>query len=89
MTKADLIKQVASGTGQPVAIVEEVISATMRAIKGGVQNGEEVTLRGFGTFGPKQKAEKPAMNMNTGEKVIIPAHRVAHFKPSIDFVINN
>jgi len=88
MTKADLIRQVASGTGQPAAIVEEVISSTMKAIKYGVQNGEEVTLRGFGTFAPKFRAEKPARNLNTGEKVIIPAHRVASFKPSREFVIN-
>lgn len=45
-------------------------------------------LRGFGTFQPKKRAEKKARNITAGTTIIVPAHEVAHFKPSKSFTIN-
>lgn len=49
---------------------------------------EPVYLRGFGTFQPKKRAEKKARNITAGTTIIVPAHEVAHFKPSKSFTIN-
>lgn len=88
MTKQDLIKEVARETGVPATEVQPIVEATIASIKGFVQDGEAVYLRGFGTFQPKKRAEKKARNITAGTTVIVPAHEVAHFKPSKSFTIN-
>lgn len=88
MTKQDLIKEVAEQTGTNCNDVRPIVEATIASIKGFVQDGEAVYLRGFGTFQPKKRAEKKARNITAGTTVIIPAHEVPHFKPSKSFTIN-
>lgn len=91
MTKKELATKAAaacSGTeahGIPVAVVEEVITATLGVIKDTVYCGGEVTLRGFGTFGHKNRKAKTARNISTGEPVHVPARKVVSFKPAADF----
>lgn len=87
MTKQDLITKVAKQTGAASNDVRPVIEATIASIKESVQGGEAVYLRGFGTFQPKKRAEKKARNITAGTTVIVPAHEVAHFKPSKSFTI--
>lgn len=87
MTKQDLIKEVARDTGVPATEVQPIVEATIASIKGFVQDGEAVYLRGFGTFKPKHRAEKKARNITTGAAVIVAAHEIAHFKPSKSFTI--
>lgn len=88
MTKQDLIKEVAEQTGTNCNDVRPIIEAAIAAVKENVQHGKAVYLRGFGTFQPKHRAEKKARNITTGAAVIVPAHEVAHFKPSKHFSIN-
>jgi nucleoid DNA-binding protein len=42
--------------------------------------GENVYLRGFGIFEPKETKEKKARNIGTGETVIVPAGRTVKFR---------
>lgn len=93
MTKKELAAKVAvacNGTeahGTPAAVVEEVITATLGVIKDVVYCGGEVTLRGFGSFGHKNRKAKTARNINisTGETVHVPARKVVSFKAAKDF----
>ena len=91
MTKKELAAKVAaacSGTeahGTPAAVVEEVITATLGVIKDVFYCGGELTLRGFGTFGHKNRKAKTARNISTGEPVHVPARKVVSFKPAADF----
>lgn len=91
MTKKELATKTAaacSGTvahGTPAAVVEEVITAALGVIKDVVYCGGEVTLRGFGTFGHKNRKAKTARNISTGEAVHVPARKVVSFKPAKDF----
>ena len=91
MTKKELAAKVAaacSGTeahGTTAAVVEEGIKATLGVIKDVVYCGGEVTLRGFGTFGHKNRKAKTARNISTGEPVHVPARKVVSFKPAADF----
>ena len=57
----------------------------MASIKESILNGEEVTLRGFGTFGLKERKEKVARNITQNTTLIIPAHKVVTFKPAASF----
>lgn len=86
MTKQELVQQVAESTCCTTASVEQVIGATMDKIREAVERGEEVTLRGFGTFKPKACKARVARNINTGESVRVAAHMKPSFKPANDFV---
>jgi len=58
----------------------------MEAVKDTLNEGENVYLRGFGTFQIKHRAEKTARNISKNSVVIIPAHNIPAFKPSKYFV---
>ena len=88
MTKEHLIYKAARAASVTPQHTRSVINSALAIIKAEVQSGGEVTLRGFGTFKTKKRAQKPARNINTGATVIIPAHRVVVFKPARDFKIN-
>ncbi len=87
MTKADIVNAVAAETGIEKIAVANVVDATIKAIKGSVNKGEAVYLRGFGSFIVKHRATKAARNITKGTTVTIPAHDVPAFKPSKDFTI--
>lgn len=63
-----------------------VIEGLMETIKTSMINGEEVFLRGFGSFIIKHRAEKTARNISKNTTMIVPAHNIPAFKPSKEFV---
>ena len=64
------------------AIVEEI----METIKSNMAEGENVYLRGFGTFGVIERKEKLGRNISKNTSVVIPAHKIPKFKPSKEFL---
>jgi len=58
----------------------------MNAIKASLVKGENVYLRGFGSFVVKERAEKTGRNISKNTTIIIPAHNIPSFKPSKTFV---
>ena len=60
----------------------------MEVVKDSLSNGENVYLRGFGSFVVKYRAEKVARNINKNISVVVPAHDVPAFKPSRDFTLD-
>lgn len=85
MTKADLAKKVSDECGVDRNTVALTIDRVLDSIRESVVNGEEVFLRGFGTFGRKHRAEKIGQNMSKGTSVVIPAHDIPSFKPAKNF----
>ena len=85
MTKQELAEVVAGKAGCSTKVAAEVIAAAMESIKVAVMAGEEVTLRGFGSFKRKQVAEKQARNITAGERMVIPAHYAPAFKAGKEF----
>ena len=51
-----------------------------------LSSGEDVFLRGFGSFIVKQRAQKTGRDISKNTTIIIPAHNVPAFKPSKEFV---
>lgn len=86
MTKADIVKQIAERTGVEREVVSTIVENFMEQIRLSMIHGENIYLRGFGTFLLKQKAEKVARNISKNTTIVIPAHRVPAFKFSPDFV---
>ena len=85
MTKAELVACICARTGMSREMALDALEASMASIKESILNGEEVTLRGFGTFGLKERKEKVARNITKNTSMIIPAHKVVTFKPAANF----
>ena len=49
-------------------------------------NGEEVFLRGFGSFIIKHRADKTARDISKNTTIIVPAHDIPTFKPAKEFM---
>lgn len=86
MTKADIVKQIAERTGVEREVVSSIVENFMEQIRLSMIHGENIYLRGFGTFLLKQRAEKVARNISKNTTIVVPAHTVPAFKPSPDFV---
>ena len=86
MTKADIVNDIASKTGIEKMEVQTVVEAFMKSLKQSVSQGENVYLRGFGSFIVKRRAEKTGRNISKNTAVIIPAHNIPAFKPAKTFV---
>lgn len=86
MTKADIVNEIARSTGIDRANVLEVVEKFMDVVKDNVSNGENVYLRGFGSFITKTRAEKTARNISKNTTLIIPEHKIPAFKPAQVFM---
>ena len=82
MTKAELVKEVAGKTGIETSACSAIIEATMESIKENMAAGNEVFLRGFGSFTLKKRASKTARNITKNTTLIVPAHNIPFFKPA-------
>ena len=60
--------------------------AFMEAVKHSMVKGENVYLRGFGSFVIKERAEKTGRNISKNTTIITPAHNIPAFKPAKTFV---
>ncbi len=88
MTKADIVNEIAKTTGVEKVVVQKVVESTMDVIKGSLGKGDNVYLRGFGSFIVKKRAQKTARNISKNTTIIIPEHNIPSFKPAKTFVIN-
>lgn len=86
MTKADIVKEIASKAGIEKQTVLQVVEGMMESIKISMINGEEVFLRGFGSFIIKHRTEKTARNITKNTTMVVPAHNIPAFKPAKSFV---
>ena len=85
MTKADIVNEIARTTGIDRAAVLSVVEQFMTVVKDSLAHGENVYLRGFGSFIVKTRAEKTARNISKNTSLIIPAHNIPAFKPANSF----
>jgi DNA-binding protein HU-beta len=87
MTKAEIVAEIANKTGIEKVTVQATVEAFMETIKNAMTTGENVYLRGFGSFTIKKRAEKTGRNISKNTTIIIPAHNIPAFKPAKTFVI--
>lgn len=86
MTKADIVNEIAKGTGADKATVLAVVEAFMDTVKESLSKEENVYLRGFGSFIVKKRAQKTARNISKNTSIVIPAHNIPAFKPAKTFI---
>ena len=85
MTKQDIVSRIAEQTGVEKGTALAVVEGFMEQVKDALADGENVYLRGFGSFIIKQRAAKTARNISTNTTSIVPAHSIPAFKPSKEF----
>ncbi len=86
MTKADIVNEVSKNTGVEKVTVQKTVDAFMETVKGSLEEGKNVYLRGFGSFIIKKRAKKTARNISKNTTIIIPEHNIPAFKPAKTFV---
>ncbi|MFP5079142.1 HU family DNA-binding protein [Pedobacter sp. JCM 36344] len=86
MTKADIISEISTKTGIEKVDVQETVEAFFKVIKTSMISGQNVYVRGFGSFVVKKRAQKTARNISKNTAIIIPEHFVPSFKPAKVFV---
>jgi|TARA_B100001113_G_scaffold233609_1_gene191925 DNA-binding protein HU-beta len=86
MTKADLVSNISDKLGIDKADVQATIEKFMKEIKVSLEKGENVYLRGFGSFIIKKRAEKTGRNISKNIAVKIPAQNIPSFKPAKIFI---
>ncbi|MCI5757876.1 MAG: HU family DNA-binding protein [Alloprevotella sp.] len=86
MTKADIVNSISQKTGIDKLIVLNTVEAFMATVKENMANGENIYLRGFGSFILKRRAQKTARNISKNTALIIPEHNIPAFKPAKTFM---
>jgi len=86
MTKADIVNEISKNTGIEKVIVQKTVESFMDGIRSSLETGNNVYLRGFGSFVVKKRAEKTARNISKNTTIIIPEHFIPSFKPAKTFV---
>lgn len=86
MTKAEVVANISNELGLEKGEVQNVVEAFMEEVKKSLTSGENVYLRGFGSFIVKTRAEKTGRNISKNTSIIIPAHNIPAFKPAKVFL---
>ena len=86
MTKADIVSNISDKLGVDRADVQATVEKFMKEVEISLEKGENVYLRGFGSFIIKTRAEKTGRNISQNTALKIPAHNIPSFKPAKIFV---
>ena len=86
MRKADLISEIVDKTGIPKVDVIVTLETMFKEIKRSLIAGENIYIRGFGSFITKKRAAKIGRNIKKNIAVQIPEHFIPAFKPAKEFV---
>ncbi len=86
MTKAEVISEISEKTGIDKADVQVTVEAFFSVVKNSMANGENIYVRGFGSFVNKKRARKIARNISKNTAIVIEEHYIPSFKPSKTFI---
>lgn len=86
MTKAEVISKISEQTGIDKADVQVTVEALFSVVKSSMAGGENIYVRGFGSFVNKKRAKKVARNISKNTAIVIDEHYVPSFKPSKVFI---
>lgn len=82
MTKSELIAILASRYPQLSARdTDYAVKTMLDAMTQALINGQRIEIRGFGSFSLSERSPRIGRNPKSGEKVMVPAKQVPHFKP--------
>ena len=86
MRKADLVASISEKTGVPKVDVLVALEMFFKEVKGSLADGQNVYIRGFGSFIIKKRAKKIGRHIKKNQAIEIPEHFIPAFKPAKIFV---
>lgn len=86
MRKADLVSNISEKTGVPKVDVLVSLETFFQEVKDTLSSGENVYIRGFGSFIVKKRAKKIGRHIKKNKAIEIPEHFIPAFKPAKVFV---
>jgi DNA-binding protein HU-beta len=86
MTKAEIVAKISDKLGMEKGDVQATVESFMEEVKSSLENGDNVYLRGFGSFIIKRRAEKTGRNISKNTTIKIAAHNIPSFKPAKVFI---
>jgi len=81
MNKSELVATIAESGGLTKVLAAQALDNVLANMATAMENGERVTLSGFGSFKVVERAAQKGRNPQTGQTITIPAHNVVKFKP--------
>jgi len=85
MNKTELIDSAAESSGLSKSEISKALESILDGISGAVQQGDKVSLSGFGTFERRERAARTGRNPQTGEELQVAASKAPAFKPAKAF----
>lgn len=86
MTKAEVITEISQKTGIDKADVSATLEGFFTVVKNSLSQGENIYVRGFGSFIVKRRAEKIGRIISRKQAIVIPEHSIPSFKPAKVFM---
>ena len=83
MNKKQMVKALSHKTGMTLAQSNGYLDQVLDLMRSTLKDGEDVFLRGFGSFMVKERKPRRAMSLNTRKMITIPAKKVVKFKTQI------
>ena len=80
LTKADIVSGVAKRLDFTQVQAAVVVDSFLKGVVAALKKGEEVEIRGLGSFRFRSRAPRKGRNPKTGERVEVPAKRVPYFR---------
>jgi DNA-binding protein HU-beta len=87
MVRDDIVEKVAQVISLNKSDADKVVDAFFNGMIDAVKNGDRIELRGLGTFGMKERAERKARNLKTGEEIKLASRKVPFFRVGKDLKI--
>ncbi len=85
MNKTDLLATMVEKSGLTKKAAAAALDALTATVQETLKAGDKVTLVGFGTFEPRTRAARNAVNPRTKKKIKVPAAKVPAFKAGKSF----
>jgi DNA-binding protein HU-beta len=82
VTRAQIIKRIATSTGWSHAVTDRAVRSMLAGIRAALRRGETVTLVGFGTFSTVRRKARTMRNPRTGRATAVAGGRLPRFRPS-------
>ena len=86
MTKAEIVSNISDKLGVEKNDAQAIVNHFMNEVRGALESGKNVYLRGFGSFVVKTRKAKKGRNISKNVTIDIPAHNIPSFKPAKVFL---
>ena len=82
MNNKDFTSELSRRLGYTIKDTSELMSSLLSDMTQDLQEGNVVTIQGFGTFEVKKKAERITVNPTTKQRMLVPPKLVLAYRPS-------